>query len=866
MKGLLALVVLGLTQQAAHGQFYAPAVDFHDVAQRRFPVEAARVLAWIKNGEKPLVSEVVYKVSLDPARQVVWLIEWRGKGTAVVRKATLRYPEEALLTGADWYRLVWRQLAGANWAMAKGEPADLTASFWSGAQKAGMARMEGISAGLALTATPGKLATAQAAQMAGTLTQAALPMIERNYMLDGALLARAAAWLCVAEQQNGQAAGAEWGPLLTLAGREKEARLAWGKSTKLAAPAEALWLCWDDLIRMPPVQEALGAISTKENRLYALPVYLAYGWAEQGYHHLLESLCTRLYPKEAMARMYDYGAALSHPLMGPEPLLPEAPVLVLKSCLDAFRQLPAAPGDALEARNVAEKIHDFDQAPSAMAPPSPELLRFVQLGVEEDKGPLIPVAVATARDILIHAHDAGGVEFTAVMQSYGRGTTGQSSMIDRQWFKPIPSWNLFMGERNGVVNPPPMPDLARYQYTVARALAARLIRQPPAEWGKAPDALLRRRWLVSSHRGLEYLILRGGQAPQAQVLLKRLIREGGQRELGPLLWEDNLHPDELRSDAQSHYKEVLEAMHLRDEIVEAVPLSTVGPLLALEEKYRDGKNPFAFAQGMERICWQSGLGESPDRVFHQYVRANALASAARFHDRWADSLPVYYYYTTTLGAANYALAVLQKDAPRQEAALKKLKTNDRTLEIIAALQKDDVEQARQEIDRYIKSHPGWTRVPDYEHLREFLDLLPALRDAKSADHARALDAFPKTPDFLFLQWTLLAKARLSPVEAERFFDDGDPAGERRLVMLAYRGDKAAFTPLYEKLLAQRSVHTAWTPVGEIDYREGNPRTILLAWLRNALFAVPPPKEEPDLMPPGGEPLLPALRKIVGGRR
>ncbi len=227
MKGLLAVAVLGLAQLTAHAQFYAPAVDFHDVAQRRFPVEAARVLAWIKNGEKPQVSEVVYKVGVDPTRQIVWSIEWRGQGTAVVRKATVRYPVEALRGGAEWYRSVWRQLAGSDWGLGKGEPADLSSNFWDGAKNAGMARMEGVAAGLTLVAPPAKPSAARSAKLAGTLAQAALPMLDRNFTLDGALLARAAAWLCAAEQQNGDLAGPEWAPLLTLAGRADEARAAW---------------------------------------------------------------------------------------------------------------------------------------------------------------------------------------------------------------------------------------------------------------------------------------------------------------------------------------------------------------------------------------------------------------------------------------------------------------------------------------------------------------------------------------------------------------------------------------------------------------------------------------------------------------
>ncbi|HEV7404225.1 MAG TPA: hypothetical protein VGO11_14890 [Chthoniobacteraceae bacterium] len=95
MKGLVALAVRGLTQLAARAQFYAPPVDFHDVAQRRFPVEAARVPAWLQDQQQAGVTEITCEVKTSGAPEIVWSFEWK-KADGPSRKAVDRYPESAL--------------------------------------------------------------------------------------------------------------------------------------------------------------------------------------------------------------------------------------------------------------------------------------------------------------------------------------------------------------------------------------------------------------------------------------------------------------------------------------------------------------------------------------------------------------------------------------------------------------------------------------------------------------------------------------------------------------------------------------------------------------------------------------------------
>ena len=172
--------------------------------------------------------------------------------------------------------------------------------------------MEGLtSASQQVSATPRPAAT-DAARLAGTMTQAVLPLVGHTVTLDSVVLARAAAWLCLAEQRMGTKCGAEWGPILALANREAASREAWLGMDKAFLKSKAATRFWDVFIRLPLAPEGLPFIMRPENRLYAAPLFTVYSVFDRGYGELLVENAPKLFPKNIWERLHDYAPVFNH--------------------------------------------------------------------------------------------------------------------------------------------------------------------------------------------------------------------------------------------------------------------------------------------------------------------------------------------------------------------------------------------------------------------------------------------------------------------------------------------------------------------------------------------------------------------------
>ena len=843
-RALLPLIAGWLMVIPARSQFYAPETDFHDPGQRRFPVEAARVLAWNRNLDGAGIADVNFRLEKTPERESVWSIEWRDATGSVLRKATVKYREEALLTGPAWYRGVWMQLTGKDWSAPVSSAGDFAGAFWRGVESAGISRIEGLAAAFQHLSTTPRPAATDAAMLAGTLTQTALPMLGHLVTLDSVILARAAAWLCAAEQWSGADRLVEWAPILALSGRAAASREAWLGSDKTLKETSAATRFWDVFIRMPLAPESLPFIARPENRLYAAPLFSAYSDIDPDYGDLFTVIGPKLFPKHVWERLYDYAPSLNHHTHNRWPVAGDLPSHGFREWIALLRGLAPVPGDAQGTQEVAREAKDFEG--SAKAALSPAVVRLLNDGVDQGAGPLVPVAIATVRDVLGFGWEFGGIQIGA-MHTHISILSGQSQTagkMEEKWFQTIQGWAPFT---QNLDLPPfkPLEDAVRYDSIMQGNVALWLNENPPKSWTGREDSAsiyLRRRWLMDPHRAVDFLLTHNGARPLAADLIRRCIREGGQRDLGVLATIEKSRSHEALWD------EVVDEFDLREDLARAVPASISGAHTLIEKKFADGSDPFGHAQALERLNWKHGIAVVPEMVFLNYVRANALDSARRFYDRWYDSVLDRSEFEDKLGAASFSLALIENDEARLKQSLAHCApTFGHLPEIATALLLDDLVEARKQIDAAIKQVPRGISVQRYEALRDYLPLIPALNDPERGDHARAVDPFPTAPWFLLVQCVLLNKAHLSVAEAERFLTAGGDDAHHRIVIAALRKDREEFERLYKDLNKERFTN-AWG--------------VLNASLRNRMLAIPPPKEQPDLMPPDAKPLLPRLRAIA----
>jgi thiol-disulfide isomerase/thioredoxin len=274
MKKLFLLAVLLASRLFLHAQNVPAEPPGHDVCQRVFPIEAARVLAWQRNADGAQIAEVTGQFTVMANRDMQWRIRWLDAAKASLREKTVRYPATLVGEGAQFYREVFSQLSGDDWEQKSAPPDHFVTTFWQGADQAGATRGEAsANAAKLLEKTPTITRAADASRLAGLLAHAALPGFAEPEPGDALLIARAAAWVCTTEGLLRESHEAGWAPVLFQAGRERTAAALWQKVRKRAedkrSRAERFW---DLLASNPPNKDALLFAADPDNRQFALPV------------------------------------------------------------------------------------------------------------------------------------------------------------------------------------------------------------------------------------------------------------------------------------------------------------------------------------------------------------------------------------------------------------------------------------------------------------------------------------------------------------------------------------------------------------------------------------------------------------------
>jgi len=99
MKRASLLLVAGWLMVRAAAAILRSRNGFSRSLPARFPVEAARVWHGIATWTARESRTWIFAWRNLPEHESVWSIEWRDANRRVLRKATVKYREEALLTG-----------------------------------------------------------------------------------------------------------------------------------------------------------------------------------------------------------------------------------------------------------------------------------------------------------------------------------------------------------------------------------------------------------------------------------------------------------------------------------------------------------------------------------------------------------------------------------------------------------------------------------------------------------------------------------------------------------------------------------------------------------------------------------------------
>jgi thiol-disulfide isomerase/thioredoxin len=819
----------------ALAQVYAPETEYHDISQRLFPVEAARVLAWHRgaNGQTPAVAEITYEVSTTAEREAVWKIRWLDEAKKPIREKEVRYAEKQLVAGPDYYRGVFAQLASDNWAISATSPDNAATAFWQGAELSGATRHDGIKAANTLLQGKPKMARpADASRMAGILSHACLPLIGNQLSIDPALLARGAAWLCAAETMSREKFDAAWVPFLFLSGREKSAgELLAGAPQRDPAKQTAAERFWALLVKRPPARDMFLFAAGSKNRTFAMPMMSYPSGLDSFWCRTTIDVAGDILGDRTLERMCEYMPALvMRGGVGAGHFASDAPEAFLRRWEMALTEFQPTTRDFTGYRDLSKNAPKPEQAAYSQVR---RLAPVLNLGLDEGVGALIPTAHLTARDLLNYGWEMTCLQFGYQYDFLSRrlGDPDAARQLADAVLGSIKGADAFViGSNSNVLAP--FSDYARVQQIGSSRIHEALAKKLPNDWNASPDTYLRRIWL--NHTGVrdavESMITANAGDQVFKENVERLIRESGPMALHGISYKEK----------QFKHPETIDRVGLRDAINAEEPWSMSLQSARVWSESGAKGDIVKYAQDLEKLSWEFGAAVSDSIVFLAYLQTNDIDSAKRYYDQIVPFVTEGVGFSNTTGPQRFALAWWEKDDAGMRKAMKDSSTyswSDLNIQCAYAVHSGDLPAAEQIINAMIERYSN-PKGRD-SNMKSYFALVPALKDPQHADHGKALDSFPQSASWQFVQWILLKQANLNADEAVRFLG-GDKAPPENAPLIAYlRGNKNGFAAEFSK----------------VRWKEKDEKGALLALLRNELLEIQPPGEQPDLKPANAKPLI-----------
>lgn len=867
----ISLFLTSILPWSLPGQVYMPDTEYHDLSQRCFVVEAARILAWRENEKKPTLFEVTYTVQTDAKRQTKWQIKWLDKSGTTLRAADVSYPESLLTEGPAFYRQVFAQLWKLKWRpVPKASEQELVRRFWLGAELVGVSRTEGVTAALKAQQA-GLPEESLAPQLAGVLQNTALPSLSGALSLDAVLLARSAAWWCLAETMAGapgKACDACWAPTLFLAGREKSALDLWkqafpGESS--LAPEASVARGWNFFLQRPRAKAAYLYAVKKGNERFALPLMTYYARVADLNRTLVEVL-NELSSSEAglVPRLYDYAPYLATCGVEGGRLMEGAyPALARLDWLKAMSAIPAMPFDYRAYTNaLTTAIRDVT---AAMKGPDRQLGDASLLGLKETAavltngwdvgmGPLTPVATVIAREMLNYGWESSCWQMT-VRHRFVRDVWGVRELadtIEAGANKSLVGRFLFTGGMRanpGITYPETKRMVRRVEFVDlnARALGRTAIPVWGDETNQNAKWWVRRCWLRPGQLREQAKLLSTSEAMHELVpFLKRFCAEGGASAQKEVL---EFRANDLSREMVDRLAGIVPfAEELTRELIEP---SFLQVQILWEKKYQ--MMPY-MQRGLEfeRMFWESGTAQTYVLAYENYLLAKAYDSARRFYRQLTEVVQEPIAFSNQLGMERFVQAFLEGDKAGMEKALEDSASGSASHMMMLAWHaviRNDTKALAEQLDETISRYRSRSG-PDAadQRMKRFVPLIPALQDPKHPDHATALDYFVTDGTWAVMQWFMIKSYGLSTEDAIRFLGGEQTDLMRQAFLLYLKKDKALFKTAFERL--------------QNNGLSTKSRFVLLGFMANELLEESIPAEQPDLRPKGFQTISQTVREAM----
>jgi hypothetical protein len=764
--------------RAAQAQVYEPATEYHDPIQRVFVVEAARVLAWWNERGATNLAEVTYDVTTKADQSTVWEIRWLDQTRKTAKTATVSYTSEALKSGPEFYRTVFKQLWLAEWKHPPPlEPVDTVEGFWRGAARMGFSREESMGRVLDLMAQAQKSPERDwVPELAGLLVHACLPKYAEVVSLDGVLPARGATWLAFAEMVSKTRYDALWAPVLFQAGREQAAAAVWqaNNSSKLSSssPQEQGWNLW---LRKPNSRDVFVFAASATNLSMAMPM-LAYDVRVNGTGAVLAELIGQLVDsQEEAARLHNFaplfakatGVGGGHIFNGGWAFYSR------QSWVKLLSLLKCAPNDFQNFSNeLAQAIGAPAQLPSDTEKDLSlfgfkEVVPLLRLGHAQGKGKLATTGALTARDLLNYGWEMGGWQLGSRYSflRYSWGVKEYSEPLYSSATVAVEGWMPFFRRDADA-------QISNYAASLSRLEMVEGLFQlvgysvPPSHpgvtTGESARLFVKRCWLRPLDLEWEVRALWDVSVAEIPDVMQSMHSEGGSLmsayALGYLSAVNN---DALRQMPKS--------AELKYSIAESLPEPTLTKVSALfDRKYKD-VDIFERAQEYERMYWQNPDSGLEGRSLFGYMISGCYASVRRFYNQSRPNYTDPVGFSNVSGLELFVLGYALNDADLRRKVLEDSRSgsySDMLMHIWEAAIQGNAKQmetdTRELVDRYEQDQGVNSQG---RRLLRFLPLLPALKDPKSPSRREAVEFFGKEPGWTILRFIWIEKYKVPVSDA-----------------------------------------------------------------------------------------------------